>query len=138
VRRDQSGLAVVEFALIGATAMLVLFACIEFARFAFVLNTLAEATRRGARVAVVSNASAATTATLAYADYIPGMSASNVSVAYYTESGGPPTGPADTALVSVAITGYTHTLLVPFTDLSVQVPPFTTTLPVESMGIAPS
>ena len=138
MKRAQCGLAAVEFAMVGTVAIIVLFACIEFARFAFVLNTLAEATRRGARVAVVSDASTATTAALAYADYVRGMTASNVSVAYFTQTGGAPTGPDDTALVTVSITGYTHTFLIPLVSISVEAPSFTTTLPVESMGVAPS
>lgn len=139
MRRSQAGLSVVELAVVSAVALVVLFGCIEVGRLYFVLNTLAEATRRGARVAVVSatDGVAAKNATLAYAAVLKGMTTSHVTVAYYTETGGAPTGLDNTALVSVSISGYQHSILVPFLSfLPITVPAFATTLPVESMGIA--
>lgn len=135
--RSQAGLAVVEFAVVVSVALVILFGCIEVGRYFFVMNTIAEATRRGARVAVVTaDAASAKNAAAAYAAYLKGFSASNVSVVYYDEIGGAPTGPANTALVSVSITGYQHEVLIPFLPIEpVNVPAFTTTLPMESMGI---
>ena len=52
-RRRQSGVAVVEFAIVGALALILIFAVLEIARAFFVANALTEATRRGARMAVV-------------------------------------------------------------------------------------
>ena len=140
MRRSQAGLAVVELAVVLTTALVVLFGCIEIGRLFFVLNTVAEATRRGARVAVVSaDVAAAKTATLAYADYLEGLTEDNVNVVYYTETGGASTGLDDRAFVSVAISGYEHSVLIPFLALpAVTVPAFTTTLPVESMGFPAS
>lgn len=117
-------------------ALIVLFGCIEVGRLFFVLNTVAEATRRGARVGVVTaDAASAKAAALAYAGQLDGLTADNVNVVYYTETGGVPTGFDDRALVSVSISGYQHTVLIPFLPLpAVTVPAFTTTLPVESMG----
>jgi Flp pilus assembly protein TadG len=140
VRHAQSGLAIVELAVVLTTALVILFGCIEVGRYFFVMNTVAEATRRGARVAVVTaDAASAKNAAAAYAAYLNNFSASNVNVVYYTETGGTPTGTADTALVSVSISGYQHDVLIPFLSITpVQVPAFTTTLPVESMGIPAS
>ena len=137
MKRSQAGLAVVEFAFVVSFAIIVLFGCLEVGRFFFVYNTVAEATRRGARVAVVTgDVALAKAATLAYSDYVKDMDADNVSVVFYTETGGVPTGLDDTALVTVSITGYEHSPLIPFLPISpIQVPAFTTTLPVESMGI---
>jgi Flp pilus assembly protein TadG len=49
----EKGVTTVEFAIVGATALLVLFAVIEVGRAMFVLNTLGETTRRAARMAAV-------------------------------------------------------------------------------------
>ena len=119
-----------------AVALIVLFGCIEVGRLFFVLNTVVEATRRGARVAVVTaDVDSARAATLAYADHLDGLTADKVNVVYYTETGGAPTGLDDRALVSVSISGYQHNVLIPFVPLpAVDVPAFTTTLPTESMG----
>ena len=49
----QKGIALVEFAIVGALAILMIFAVLEIARAIFVANALTEATRRGARMAAV-------------------------------------------------------------------------------------
>jgi len=49
----QRGLASVEFAIVGLATLIILFTAIEMGRMLFTLNTLAEVTRRGARVAAV-------------------------------------------------------------------------------------
>ena len=51
--RKQRGLSSVEFAISGLATLLILFMAMEMARMMFTLNTLSEATRRGARVAAV-------------------------------------------------------------------------------------
>ena len=57
-RRHERGIALVEFA-IGATIFLtVMFAVIEFSRLLWMHNALMDATRRGARYAVLNSASA--------------------------------------------------------------------------------
>ena len=53
MKKNQQGLATVEFAIVGALLMLLLLGVIEFARLVFVWNTATEATRRGARIAAV-------------------------------------------------------------------------------------
>src|SRR5210317_1664247 len=49
----QKGLALVEFAIVGALAITLVLAVLEISRAVFVANALGEATRRGARMAVV-------------------------------------------------------------------------------------
>lgn len=138
MKRRQSGLAAVEFAIVGGFAMMVLFAAIEVGRALFVWNAVGEATRRGARVAVVTGSEdAARTAVLVYDKYLKGLTADHITVDFYNETGGTPTGSADIAFVTVALSGYTHTLMIPAMDLSLAVPTFTTTLPKESMGFDP-
>jgi Flp pilus assembly protein TadG len=54
--RDERGAAAVEFALVLPVLLLILFGIIEFARAWNVRQTLTDAAREGARVAVVNNA----------------------------------------------------------------------------------
>jgi Flp pilus assembly protein TadG len=141
--RRQRGLTTVEFAIVGAVALLVLILCIEIARALFVWNTITEATRRGARVAVVSpmNDVAIANAVLAFSAYLSDFSAANITVTYRDAAWATTTVSAEVAFVTVAITGYTHQFLVPaFVTLgptAVLMPPFTTTLPAESLGFDP-
>lgn len=142
-RRCQRGLVVVEFAVAGTAVLLVLFACLEIARALFVWNTIGEATRRGARLAAVcppSHASVAVAALLnnpggdTDSDHIKGLSTANISVTY-TNAAGAPTGViGQIAYVTVSITGFQHTLAIPFVRQTLTVPPFTTTVPTESLG----
>ncbi len=128
----EAGLATVEFAIAGATVMMVLFGCIEIGRMMFVWNTIGEATRVAARLATVSSpteVAAIRVKVLSYPGF-SGLTADNVTVTYILEGGVP-------AYVSVGISGYEHTLLIPFVGATVTVPAFQTTLPVESLGYIP-
>ena len=49
----QKGIALVEFAIVGGIALVMIFAVLEISRAIFIANALTEATRRGARMAVV-------------------------------------------------------------------------------------
>ena len=53
MRNRQRGITTVEFAIVGALLMMMLFGVIEFGRALFVANALVEGTRRGARIAAV-------------------------------------------------------------------------------------
>lgn len=135
MRRRQSGLAAVEFAMVGAAALIILLACIETGRMLFVWNAAAEATRRAARVAVVQDEAAAKAAAMVYANYLQNLTEDNIEVAYYAESGAS-APPSEAAFVTVSLTGYEFEF-VPAVGLTVGVPAFATTLPVESMGFDP-
>lgn len=132
MKTQEAGLATVEFAIAGASMMMALFGCIEIGRALFVWNTIGEATRAAARLAVVSPVVNPPTAIKQAALYpgLYGLTADKVSVTYILEGGIP-------AYVTVGITGYQHTLLIPFVEATVDVPAFQTTLPVESLGIDP-
>jgi Flp pilus assembly protein TadG len=143
----QSGLATVEFALIGALAFTVLFGVIEIGRALFVWNTLSEATRRGARlaavcpmgdpaiarVAILSNPGGPNTSPV-----VSNLSTANVTVAYLQADGVTlAASVTETKYVRVAIVGFQHTLLIPFVMPTITAPPFSTTLPAESLGYLP-
>lgn len=144
--RREGGMTTVEFAFAGVVVLVVLFACLEIARAMFVWNTLGEATRRAARVAVVcppNHASVLRAALLnppggnADSDHIKNLSIANVTIEYLDSAGAVTANIPDMAFVRISITGFQHTLLIPFYTRTITVPPFRTTLPVESLGYVP-
>lgn len=145
-KHRQGGLATVEFAIVGGAALMVLIGCIEMGRIFFVWNSLAESTRRAARLAAVcpvdsaaikrtamlsSNPNATSSTALA------GLTTANLAVTYYDAAGAVTAVPANIRFVSVALTGYTYTLFIPFIAPTINAPPFRTTVPVESLGYVP-
>ncbi len=145
-RQAQRGTTTVEFAIVATVLFIVLFGVIEVGRALFVWNTLTEATRRGARVAAVCPISHASVAKVAvFGDPLGGdaspilrnLSTANVQVDYLDNTGTPTAVYEDVRYVSVGITNYQHTFLIPFVVQTIAVPPFTTTLPAESLGIIP-
>ena len=70
-------------------------------------------------------------------DPIHGLSIANVSIEYLDSAGAETSNIPEMAFVRVSITGFTHTLLIPFYTRTITVPPFRTTLPVESLGYVP-
>lgn len=145
----QKGMATVEFAIVAVAFFLIFLGSIEVARALFVWNTIGEATRRGARTAVVCPANHSGIAEVAVFErplggaVLNGLTTGHVNVAYLNAAGGPAAGPIDTEFVSVSIAGYVHSFLLPslIPGLPIrtawELPPFTTTLPVESMGLIP-
>ncbi len=145
--KRQRGTTTVEFAIIATALFMVLFSVIEVARVFFVVGTVAEATRRGARVAVVCPVNHGAVARIAVfnepdggddSTILNGLSTANVFVEYLDENemDASASYPA-IRYVRVGINNYQHTLLIPFLTLSVTVPPFSTTLPAESLGYIP-
>jgi hypothetical protein len=130
----------VEFAIIGALFFIVLFAVIEVGRLLFTWNTLEEATRRGARVAVVcpiehpaaANAAVFGDGTSAESPVLPGLSTANIAITYIYEDGA-----VLPEYVRVSVVGYRLPLHIPFLNLILDAPAFTTTLQAESLGAVP-
>lgn len=143
--RRQRGLSVVEFSIVAAVLFILIFAVIEVGRAFFVAATLDEATRRGARMAVVCpiNDPAISQAAAFDNNVISDLDASDISVEYLTMGGGTVASPATPAnfrqirFVRVAVVGYTHQMIIPFATalLPFTMPNFTTVLPRESLGI---
>lgn len=143
----QFGLASLEFALIGSVFFIVLFGIIEFGRLLYTWNLLTEASRRGARVAVVCTINNPAIKRIAiYTDLssdtpspvIPGLTVDNVNLSYVDTWGtnlpNPPTF-SDIRFVRVAIEDYEYQMFIPFLSLTLDAPGFATTLPRESLGI---
>lgn len=164
-KRRQSGLTTVEFAIVGAVFLLILFGIIEFGRFLMVLGSLNEATRRGARVAAVcplnhpgitrvtvfNDPNAADTGS----PVVNGLTTANVVVQYLdrnfdvvavTDPLDPATiGTISRGYVRVRITNFQHRLLIPLFDFLpdafnpvIDTPAYQTTIPAESLGVVPA
>ncbi|BAX63757.1 TadE/TadG family type IV pilus assembly protein [Burkholderia stabilis] len=130
-RRAQRGSTVVEFALIASVLIMLLLGIFEFGRVLFYWNTASEAVRLGARTAVVCDVNAAGVAKRVTA-LLPLLSSANVSVNY-----SPASCDVNTcAFVTVSVTNVTVKTMIPFMNVTVRMPPFTTTLPRESLTSA--
>lgn len=128
-RKTQQGVAAVEFALIAVILFTLLFGIMEMGRILFMMNTTTEATRLGARLAVVCdpNASAIKSRMVGLAGFLtPG----NIDVVYL-----PGGCTVDTCrYVTVSVTGITVQSIVPLIPVNFPMPSFSTTLPRESMS----
>lgn len=124
----QKGAAAVEFSLIATLFFILLFGVVEMARALFTWNTATEATRYGARVAAVCTMND-TSIVNRMQRIMPNLAASNVSVAYL------PAGctNANCQQVRVSIINFQVTTHIPIVGAVLSVPPFTTTLPRESL-----
>jgi hypothetical protein len=136
--QHQAGMATVEFAIVGFFFLMLLFAIIEMGRLFYTFNVLAEVTRRGARMAAVCPVDDPAIANVAI--FAPGGGSSPIlnglTTANIDNPAPAPCVPGNPTLcVTVRITGYSHSLFIPGSATSFIVPPFTTTLPVESGGV---
>jgi Flp pilus assembly protein TadG len=128
--RGQHGAALVEFALVSVLFLTLLMAIVEFGRWLSTLELVSEATRRGARMAVVCDIND-TTIRQRMQSYLPmlGLADEQIAIAYF------PAGctKSNCQSVSVKISGATFTPAIPFLMAAFPVPPFATSLPRESM-----
>ena len=151
----QTGVTSVEFAIIGAVSLLILFGCLEVSRMLFTVNVLEEATRRGARVAAVCTVNSALIAQTAVfnadgggsGEPLPNLSTNNIQVEYLDETGttignpapvpGSPGGFESIKYVRVQIINYEHTMIIPGLNITFTTRGYPTTIPSEALGIAP-
>lgn len=125
----QAGATAVEFAIVVTLFLLLLVGMMEMGRVLFYWNSAAEATRLGARMAAVCDLN--DSAVKARMQNILSMlSASNISIAYLP--GGCDDSTCRTVTVSIA-SGATVATYLPFVAPVLTLPPFSTTLPRESM-----
>lgn len=121
--RRQAGVAAVEFALVAALFFTILLGAIEMARLLWTWNAAGEATRLGARLAVVCDMNDPGIFRRMQV-MLPALQSTNVKIDYFSQS------------VRVTLAGYTHVPIIPFVPLSIPIPPFQTTLPKEFMQSA--
>lgn len=119
----------VEFALVIAIFLVLVLGILEFGRLFFYLNSMAEATRLGARIAVVCSIGEANIKTRMQ-EIVPFIPAGNIDVSYN------PIGCTASTCQTVTVTitpGVTFDPLVPFLAGTVPLNGFSTTLPRESL-----
>lgn len=127
----QRGMAAVEFALIAVVFFMLLLGAIEIARVLWVWNAAGEATRYGARMAVVCDLNDSAIKTR-MRERLAGLGSANITLAYL------PAGCAVSTCQSVTVTlsGLTENTLIPFVNFAPTLPAFRTTLSRESLGSA--
>ncbi|MEW5978877.1 MAG: TadE/TadG family type IV pilus assembly protein [Acidobacteriota bacterium] len=147
----EKGQTLVEFAFMAVLFFTILFGILEFSRALWTWNTIVQATRAGARFAVVETPTADDAQVKNFVVYhnaagtgapvLPGLSTSNVSVNYYKIN--PSTGAYEAPpgnnkyqadLLQLSITGYTFNFVVPLFGSGITLPAFTTTLSLEGLG----
>lgn len=134
-RFNQRGVAAVEFALVAAILFTLLIGIMEMGRILFYWNTATETTRLGARLAVVCNQDASAVK-FKMQEMLNILDTSNISVRY-TDINDEICDTDDTCrFITVSITGLTVPTVIPFVPMNITMPPFSTTLPRESMDSA--
>lgn len=130
----QRGVAAVEFALIAVLFFSILFGIIEFGRVLFTWNAAVEATRYGARTAVVCDIG--DDAVLSNMQQImPQLTSNNVAVRYARHDG-IPCSVGTCELVNVSVQNLSITPVIPLLNLTLPVPGFETSLMRESLTSA--
>ena len=124
----QRGVAAVEFALIASIFFTLVFGVMEMGRMLFYMNTAAEATRLGARVAVVCDVNAAVIKTKMI-NMLGILTAADITISYT-----PAACTASTCeSVTVSVTKNNIQTFIPFIPLRFNLPAFSTSLPRESL-----
>lgn len=134
--KKMRGLVLVEFAIVGALLMMLIFGCLEFGRATYTFAALNEGTRRAARLAVVCPVNDPKITAAGNFLGVSGFNASNVSVNYLDANGaslGAAPATSSVYYVQVTVAG-TLPLAIPFLSETLS-PSFTVTLPAESLGV---
>lgn len=127
--RRQRGVAAVEFALVSMVFFMLLIGAMEFGRVLFYWNTTAEATRLGARMAVVCDKDANQIYTRMSALF-PTITSSDIDISYLPDGCNVDT--CESVTIKIKAEKIIPTFI-PYAALNLTLPPFTTTLSRESM-----
>jgi Flp pilus assembly protein TadG len=126
----------VEFAIVVTVFLTLLLGIMDFGRMLFQWNAAAEATRWGARVAVVCDKLTPNQIREKMQRILPELTDANIVITYYDPEGTPNNG-CDKATckgVEVRLANFTFTPISPFMNFGMTtVPPFATYLTRESM-----
>lgn len=131
-RRFQRGTTAVEFAIVTALMCSLLIGIMEMGRMLFYWNSAAEATRLGARMAVVCDVGDADIK-VRMQQMFAALPADKINIAYS------PTGCTINTCQTVTVSidpGVSFTPVIPFVSLSLSLPSFSTSLPRESLDSA--
>jgi TadE-like protein len=148
--KDQRGSSMAEFAVVALLFFMIIFGIIEFGRLLYTHNALTDATRRGARYAVLHDSDAPcvvnvvvygethinpTTCAPTGPPLINGLTAANVQV-QYNGSGSFAYG-MNLGTCTVTITDYRFNLSIPLFRRTLTMPAYKTTITAESAGVIP-
>ena len=151
MKRRQTGVYAVEFAIVGLILLILLMAVLEIGRAMFTINTLNESARRGARLAAVCNIqdpvilrrAILADATDTESAVIMNLDTADLTLRYLDENGaviGDP-GPGGNfnliRFVEVSIENFQFELLIPVLGSGFTLGPFRAVLPRESLGRHP-
>lgn len=127
-RLRQGGATAVEFALVSAVFFTTLLGMMEMGRMLYYWNSAAEATRLGARLAVVCDLDDADIR-VRMRQILAIVPDASISIAYQ-----PASCTIDTCeSVTVGLSNVSVATFIPFVPLTLTIPAFSTTLPRESM-----
>ena len=140
-RVNERGGSLLEFAFVASGFFMMLVAIVAAGNLYYTHNALVEATRRGARYAVMnlSGSDTAVQNVVVYGTASPGVGAksliynlqpSNVTVTYSSLN-------IASGSVTVSITNYSFPFVLPVTTTSITMPSYRTTLTGESAGLTP-
>lgn len=137
IRSRQQGASTVEFALVVTFGgfLLVLIGIFELGRVMYTFNTASEATRLGARTAIVCDAGDERIKSAMMA-MLPSLSADQIDISYQPAGCATSATAARAACTSVRVSLNSNAQLstvIPFVPMSVTIPPFATTMTREAM-----
>ena len=138
IRSRQHGASTVEFALVAAFGgfFLVLIGIFELGRILYTFNTASEATRLGARTAIVCDADDERVRSAMMA-LLPSLGADQIDISYQPAGCATSATAARGACVSVTVSLNSNAQLstvIPFVPFAVNIPPFATTMTREAMN----
>ena len=137
--KNMRGVYLVEFTIVAAALLMLIFGCIELGRATYTMAVLDEGTRRAARLAAVCPINdPAITAAVNFMG-ANGFNNSNVAVNYLDVNGaslGAAPAVASVYYVKVSVVGYTIPLAIPGLSETITSPSFAVTLPAESLGLS--
>jgi hypothetical protein len=146
----QSGIAVVEFAVVAVVLLTVIIGVIDVSRLYFTVAALNEATRRGVRVAVVCPVNdPAIQQAAAFNEsgnsgpsrLVGGLLPQHFDVQYLNDTGAPVANPGGAGFLTIRYVrvrlngGFQVQTFVPGLQRIIPLPDFAATLPRESLGI---
>ena len=136
----QGGAVAIELALVMPLLCLLLFGIVEMGRMLWTWNAAVEATRLGARLAVVCDVDRSMGAPIKsrMRTMLPLLANSNIAIEYMNpvDTVDPSCTNDDCKAARVRLSGLTYTPIIPFMSLSLNLPGFTTTLRKEYMSSA--
>jgi Flp pilus assembly protein TadG len=133
LRKSQQGVAAVEFALIAVILFTLLFGVMEMGRILFMMNATAEATRLGARLSVVCSMDAATAIKSKMTNLAGFLTGNDINIVFVDANGNSCTEKT-CRYVTVSVAPIPVQSIVPLVPVNFPMPPFSTTLPRESMS----